>query len=147
VLYGGRGIEPDIVVPQTPGSAARGRISEAAFFFVRQLVAGKVAGFENFKVEKQNFKDTLAPNEFAVSDKLLDAFRSFAAADPKLGLSSDNVNSQVEWAKMRLREEIATANYSNEAGVQVLLEADPQVLKAIDAMPQATELAAMLKRT
>ncbi len=147
VLYGGRGIEPDIVVPQTPASAARGRVSEAAFFFVRQLVSGKIAGFDNFRVEKQNFKDTLAPNEFAVNDKLLDAFRSFAAADPKLGLSADNVNSQAEWAKMRLREEIATANYSNEAGVQVLLEADPQVLKAIDAMPQATELAAMLKRT
>ena len=70
-----------------------------------------------------------------------------AAADPKLGLTAEIVNSQPDWAKMRLREEIATANYSNEAGVQVLLEADPQILKAIDSMPQATELAAMLKRT
>ena len=39
---------------------------------------------------------------------------------------------------MRLREELATANYSTEAGVQVLLETDPQVLKAIETMPQAT---------
>ena len=85
--------------------------------------------------------------KFSFSDKLLEAFRSFAAADAKLGLTAENVNSQAEWAKTRLREEIATANYSNEAGVQVLLEADPQILKAIDAMPQATELAMMVRRT
>jgi carboxyl-terminal processing protease len=146
VLFGGRGIEPDIVVPPLPPSPARARINEAAFFFVRQLVAGKVAGLENYKVDKQNFKDALQPNEFSVSDKVLEAFRSFAASDPKLGLSAENVNGQAEWARMRLREEIATANYSNEAGVQVLLEADPQVLKAIDAMPKATELAQMFKK-
>jgi carboxyl-terminal processing protease len=147
VLFGGRGIEPDVVVPPQPASAAKARINEAAFFFVRQLVTGKIAGFENYKVEKQNFKDALEPNEFAVSDRLLEAFRAFAASDAKLGLSAENVNSQAEWAKMRLREEIATANYSNEAGVQVLLEADPQVLKAIDAIPKATELAQLFKRT
>ena len=33
--------------------------------------------------------------------------------------------------------EIATANYSNEAGIQVLLERDPQVLKAVEVMPEA----------
>jgi hypothetical protein len=33
--------------------------------------------------------------------------------------------------------ELATANYSNEAGVQVLLENDPQVTKAVAAMPEA----------
>ena len=38
---------------------------------------------------------------------------------------------------MRIREELATANHSNEAGVQVLLENDPQVLKAIEVMPEA----------
>lgn len=146
VLYGGRGIEPDIVVPPLPPSPARGRINEAAFYFVRQLVAGRIAGFESYKVEKQNFKDALQPNEFAVNDKLLEAFRTFAASEPKLGLSAENVNSQADWAKMRLREEIATANYSNEAGVQVLLEADPQVLKAVEAMPQAVELAQTFKK-
>lgn len=146
VLYGGRGIEPDVVVPLPQGSPARGRINESAFFFVRQLVAGKIAGFENQKVEKQNFKQMLQPNEFGVSDKLFEAFRSFAAADTKSGLTAENVNSFADWARMRLRDEIATANYSNEAGVQVLLEADPQVLKAIEVMPQAGQLVVAARR-
>ncbi|MFM9903731.1 MAG: S41 family peptidase [Pyrinomonadaceae bacterium] len=145
VLFGGRGIEPDIpITPPTP-SPARGRINEAAFFFVRQLVAGKIAGLESFKVDKQSFKETLQPNEFGISDRLFEAFRTFAAAESKNGLSADNINGQNEYARMRLREEIATANYSNEAGVQVLLEADPQILKAIEAMPQAGGLVAGAK--
>lgn len=140
VLYGGRGIEPDVVAPGAAPNALRGRINEAAFYFVRQLVTGKVAGLESFKIDKQSFKQTLQPNEFSVSDKIYDAFRSFAAADKANGLTAENIASQAEYARRRLREEIATANYSTEAGVQVLLESDPQILKAIDTMPQAANL-------
>nr|MBP7416788.1 hypothetical protein [Pyrinomonadaceae bacterium] len=147
-LYGGRGIEPDIVVAPQPFAPVKGRINEAAFYFTRQLVAGKIAGLDTFRVEKQNFKVSLVPNEFAITDRIFEAFRSFAAADPKSGLTAENINSQSEYARMRLREELATANYSNEAGVQVLLEADPQVLKAIEAMAQASGLVAnSAKRT
>jgi hypothetical protein len=41
---------------------------------------------------------------------------------------------------MRLREELVTATYSNEAGVQVLLEADPQLAKAVESMPEAKKM-------
>jgi carboxyl-terminal processing protease len=142
VLYGGRGIEPDIVVAPQNGSAARGRVNEAAFFFVRQLVAGKINGFGESKVEKQTFKQTLQPGEFDVNDRLFEAFRLYAASDPDNGLTIANIDAQAEYAKRRLREELATANYSTEAGIQVLLEADPQVLKAIESMPQAQGLVA-----
>ena len=82
------------------------------------------------------------PNEFVITDKLFEAFRSFSALDKANGLSAQNISSQTDYAKARLREEIATANYSNEAGVQVLLETDPQVLKSIEVMPQAGTLVA-----
>ncbi|MBP7473671.1 MAG: S41 family peptidase [Pyrinomonadaceae bacterium] len=143
VLYGGRGIEPDIVVAPLTGTPARARLNEAAFFFVRQLVAGKINGFGDQKVEKQTFKQTLQNGEFAVSDRLFEAFRLFAAADPKNGLTAANIDSQAEYARRRIREELATANYSTEAGTQVLLESDPQVLKAIEAMTQAQGLVAI----
>jgi len=145
VLYGGRGIEPDIVAPAQAPNPLRGRINEAAFFFVRQLAAGKVNGLESMKVEKQNFKQVLQPNEFSISDKLFEAFRAFAVPDKANGLSLETIAGQSEYARMRLREELATANYSTEAGTQVLLEADPQILKAIDVMPKATELVASVR--
>jgi carboxyl-terminal processing protease len=141
-LYGGRGIEPDVVVPSLQFNALRGRINEAAFYFVRQLVAGEIPGFDSQKVEKQSFKQVLQPNEFNVGDRLFEAFRVFTVAEPRSGLTSENINSMVEYARTRLREEIATANYSTEAGTQVLLETDPQILKAIEVMPQASGLLA-----
>lgn len=140
VLYGGRGIEPDVKAAPAEPSALRSRINEAAFLFARQLVAGKVAGFESMKAEKQSFKTTLAPNEFAISDKLFELFKAFAANEKAVGLSAENVMSSAEYTRMRLRLEIATANYSSEAGIQVLLESDPQVLKALESMPEAAKL-------
>ena len=146
VLYGGRGIEPDINVPPLGPNPLRGRINEAAFFFVRQLVGGKIAGFENFRVEQQSFRQALLPNEFVIGDRLFEAFRNYAAGDHENGLTVANITSQAEYVRTRLREELATANYSSEAGVQVLLETDPQVLKAIEVMPQASEVALLARK-
>jgi len=147
-LYGGRGIEPDERVDAARGNPLRSRINEAAFFFVRQLVAGKVPGFESFKTERQTFKQVVSPAEFQVSDRLFETFRAVAIADKANGLTADNLNSQIEYCKTRIREELATANYSTEAGVQVLLETDPQILKALQLVPQAgklNETAAVMK--
>ncbi len=140
IFYGGRGIEPDLKAPPLAFGVLRSRLNEAAFFFVRQLVAGQVKGLEQYKVGKQNFASTVAPDDFQVNDKLLDAFRAFTVKEVLNGLTIENINSQIDYAKSRLREEITTANYSTEAGQQVLLETDPQILKAIDAVPEAKKL-------
>ena len=137
IFNSGRGIEPDLKAPPLAPTPLRFRINDAAFYFVRQLVAGQIKAFENFKVDKQNYIQTIEPNDLQISDKMLEAFRAFVVNDKENGLSSENINSQIDYARARLREELATANYSTEAGYQVLLEQDPQVLKAIDAIPEA----------
>lgn len=142
ILYGGRGIEPDVKASALQFSRLRYYLNEAAFFFVRQLVAGKIAGFESYKVDKQNYNLTIDPNDLQINDKLFEAYRSYAVANKDLALTTEAINSQIDYAKMRIREELATANYSNEAGAQVLLEKDPQVLKAIESMPEAQKLIA-----
>ncbi len=141
-LYGGRGIEPDIRITAADGNALKSRINEAAFFFVRQLVSARIAGLESYKTDKQNFKQTVAASDFQVTDKLYEAFRNFSVADKEIGLTPENINGQIVYAKMRIREELATANYSTESGVQVLLETDVQILKAVGSIPQASEMVA-----
>jgi carboxyl-terminal processing protease len=140
VLFGGRGIEPDVNVKTFEFTPLRYRVNEAAFFFVRQLVAGKIAGFENYRVDKQNQNLTVLRDAFQVNDKLFEAFRNFTVADKASGLTAENINSNADYARLRIREELATANNSNEAGAQVLLEADPQVLKAVEVMPDARKM-------
>ena len=140
VLFGGRGIEPDVKVPAQANTPLRFRIGDAAFYFVRQLVAGKIADFENFKVDKQDQRLSIDADAFQISDKLFEVFRNYTVGIKDSGLSAENLNNQMEFAKLRLRDELATANHSNEAGVQVLLEADPQILKAIESMPEARKM-------
>lgn len=142
VLYGGRGIEPDLKAPPLAFTPLRGRLNEAAFFFVRQLVAGNIKGFENYRRDKQSFAQTIEQGDFLINDKLFEAFRAYTVSVKENGLTAENINSQTDYAKTRLREELATANYSTEAGAQVLLEVDPQVLKAIEAMTEARKMVA-----
>jgi carboxyl-terminal processing protease len=140
VLYGGRGIEPDVKAPAQTFSTLKSRINEAAFYFTRQLAAGKIPGFENFKVDKQNYKTVIQPNDLAVSDRLYDAFKNYVVSNKENGLTAENLAGQVDYSKVRLREELVTATYSNEAGVQVLLESDPQLAKAVESMPEAKRM-------
>ena len=142
VLYGGRGIEPDVKAPAQKFTPLLGRLNEAAFFFVRQLVAGQVKGFENFKRDKQSFAQNIEPGDLQVSDKLFETFRAFTVAEKANGLTAENINSQIDYAKSRIREELATATYSTEAGSQVLLESDPQLQKAVEAISEARKLVA-----
>ncbi|MGC2235988.1 MAG: S41 family peptidase [Pyrinomonadaceae bacterium] len=140
VFYGGQGITPDVKTPPLAFTPLRGRVMEAAFYFARQLVAGQIKGFENYRADKQSFSLVVQPNEFQINDKLLEAFRAYTAGDKLSGLTAENINKEIDFAKSRLRAEIATANYSSEAGQQVLLENDPQVLKAVESLPEAKQL-------
>jgi len=147
ILYGGRGIEPDLKAPPLIFSPLRQRMNEAAFYFTRQLVAGKISGLEEFRVGPQKNIQTVRPDEFVVTDKILEAFKMFVLSDTKNGLSSENLKAQLDYAKWRIREELATATYSGEAGSQVLLENDPQVLKGLDSIPEAARMALSFQKT
>ncbi len=140
IFYGGRGIEPDLKAPSLAFTPLRARINEATFFFVRELVAGEIKGFESFKADKQTYSLNIKPDELQISEELLNKFIAFTIADEQNGLTEENIRSQVKYTKARIREQIATATHSGEAGQQVFLENDPQVLKAIDAFPEAEKL-------
>lgn len=140
VLMGGRGVEPDISVAALEFTPLRFRINDAAFFFTRQLVAGKIAGFESYRVEKQNQQWSLPADAFQMNDRLFEAFRSYTLANKANGLTPENISANQSYVRTRLRMELATANFSNEAGVQVMLEADPQVLKALESIQAAKAL-------
>jgi carboxyl-terminal processing protease len=143
VFYGGQGIIPDVKVEPLEFNSLRYRINEAIFYFTRLLVAGKIEGLESYKVEKAKNVTVVQPNEFPVTEKLLNAFRSFVEGDKSYGLTSESISKDLDYVKVRLRQEIVTANYSSEAGAQVFLEIDPQLLKAIEVIPEAAKLAEM----
>ncbi|HBB95253.1 MAG TPA: hypothetical protein DC054_07660 [Blastocatellia bacterium] len=140
VFYGGGGITPDIEARPLTATFARGRIVEAAFYFNRQLAAGKVAGLESYRVDKVDYGHSPKPTDSPITDRVLDAFRNYVRKEqPRLQVAQ--VDADLDFVKLRLREELLTAAFGAEAGQRVLLESDPQALRAINVLPDAKRLA------
>ncbi|HEV7475324.1 MAG TPA: S41 family peptidase [Pyrinomonadaceae bacterium] len=141
VFYGGGGITPDIDVKPFAFSPLRNRVAEAAFQFTRQLAAGLVPGLESYKIEHVQYGKSARASDYPINDRVMEAFRSFLRTDTASQLTAPQVDEELDFVKLRLREEIVTAAYSNDAGARVLLDSDPQVLRALEALPEAKRLA------
>ncbi len=145
VFYGGGGITPDIETKEPINTPGRLRIAEAAFYFTRQLAAGLVPGLESYRVEKVQYGRNARPSDFPVTDRLVEAFRNFIRSDAVYQLTPAQIDEELDFTKLRLREEIITASFSNDAGARVLLDSDTQVLRALEALPDAKRLAESVK--
>ena len=141
VFYGGGGITPDIEVKPLAFTPVRSRIAEAAFQFTRRLAAGLVTGLESYKVEKVQYGQNPKASDFPINDRVMEAFRSFVRTDAQSALTAQQLDEEMDFVKLRLREEIVTAAFSNDAGARILLDSDPQVLRALEALPDAKRLA------
>jgi carboxyl-terminal processing protease len=142
VFYDGHGITPDIQsAPLDLTSPVRGRIFDAAFYFTRDLAAGRIAGFENYRVERTQYDRQARPSDYPVTDALLEAFREYVRAHAENRLTTAQIDAEIDFTRLRIRDEIVTAAFGNTAAGRVLLENDPQLLRAIEVLPDARRLA------
>jgi carboxyl-terminal processing protease len=147
IFYGGGGITPDVEAKPLQITPLRGRIAEAAFFFTRELAAGQIPGLEAYRVEKTDYEHNLRPTDYPVTEQVVKAFREFIQRDGNLGLQSAQIDEELDYVKLRIRDEIITAAYASDAGARVLIDNDPQVLRALDALPEAKRLAESVRNT
>jgi len=147
VFYGGGGITPDIEVKEPNGTPTRFRIAEAAFYFTRQLAAGVVSGLESYRIDKVQYGKSAKATDFPMTDRVVEAFRNFVRTQPEFQVQPAQIDEELEFAKLRLRQEIITAGFSNDAGARVLLDSDAQVLRALEALPDAKRLADTTRST
>ncbi len=129
------------------GSPVRARIFEEAFQFARQLVGGQIPGLESYRAPAEvQFGRNARPTDFPVSDKVLQAFRDFAKRDPESGLTTAQIDREIEYVKLRIRENLVNATYGGDAATRFLLDGDPQVLRALELFPEAKALAENIGR-
>jgi hypothetical protein len=102
---------------------------------------------ESYKVDKVQYGKNVRATDFPINERVLEAFRSFVQKQTELGVTSAQIDEELDFAKLRLRNEIVTASFSNDAGARVLLDSDVQVLKALDALPEAKRLADITQRS
>lgn len=146
-VYGGGGIAPDEVAKPAKITQAEAKLSDSIFAFALELVTGRVPGFEAYKVQKPiEFRHDLKETDFPVTDALFKELKKFAASKPEYKATPEQLERSRAFVERQLRFELSTAAYGMMAALQVLNENDPQIARAVDALPRARELAQAAKR-
>ena len=147
-IYSGGGITPDETVKSRLIDLPQQRLVDPVFAFARELVNGRISGFEDYKVQRAiDFKHNLQTADFVVDEKLFNAFKEFVASKgASYKLTDAQLDKQREFVQRQLRYDLATAAYGSVKATQVLITDDPQVARAIQSLPRARELAAAAMR-
>ena len=142
-VYGGGGISPDESVGPRTANLTQRRLLSPSFAFTRELVNGRIHGFEASRILGGiNFRHDLQQEEFKITDAMFKAFRDFVAGDPSFKLTAATVNRNRTFIETELRFNIVTAAYGRVMGDRVfIISDDPQVAKAVDVLPKARDLA------
>lgn len=140
-VYGGDGIEPDEILPSEEFDSARIALLDPLFFFAADVANGRLKGFDHLRINaayEPNHR--LIAVDYVVDDRVIDAFTQFAA-EPAWNINPDIIRSQRSFIAIRLRYMLVMAAFGTTTAQQVLNENDPQIAKAVEALPRAAELA------
>lgn len=142
-VYGGGGIAPDEAVePRTINQSER-RLVSPIFAFTRELVNGRVPGFDSYKVQRPiDYNHDLQQSDFAITEPLFKAFKDFVAKDTTLRSSLPALDPNRSFIELQLRFNLVTAAYGRIMADRVFITTDdPQVSRAVEVLPRARDLA------
>jgi carboxyl-terminal processing protease len=124
-VYGGGGITPDEKVATPKLSKFQTHLLQkyAFFNFAKHYLISK-------HIDKN----------FNVDDSVLSEFRKFLDSQ-KIEFTEKDLIEGNDWVRASIKAEIFTSEFGQEQGQRVRAESDPQVLKALDFLPKAKELA------
>ena len=131
-VTGGGGITPDIIVAMPkPDKFQQTMYRDDVFFPAEQ----GVAGFTRYYL---GTKPTITHN-FEVDDNVLRVFREYLTKH-NIKYTEPEYAENLDWIKRKIKQEVFMSTYGTQEGFKVLLEADPQVQKAVESIPQARAL-------
>jgi carboxyl-terminal processing protease len=130
-VYGGGGIDPDIVVTDPKLTPVQERLLRRQAFF-------------NFGKYFLGIHKTIS-RDFEVDENVLDEFRRFLARE-KINLTEGDIQENAEFIRNRIRLQLITVIYGEAEADRLTIADDPVVQKAIELMPEAKELVARAKK-
>jgi carboxyl-terminal processing protease len=150
-VYGGGGIEPDITVKPAAITNAQGLLwTTGLFYFVRELVGGKVSAAPGFKLGQLEANHEPRPGEFLITEPIMEAYRAFMSdfirQNPQIGLTREIVEENLAWTRQKIREEVLIAAYGVDLERRMTAETDPQIQRAVAEIPQATRMVEEMRK-
>jgi carboxyl-terminal processing protease len=131
-VTGGGGITPDIVIDMPKYTKFQDELFREDVFFPQEQGVG---GFTRYYLGTR----PAITKSFEVDDKVIKDFRDYLAKH-NIRYTEPEFAENQDWVKRKIKQEVFMSSFGTQEGFKVLLEADPQVQKAIDAIPQARAL-------
>jgi len=143
-VYSDGGITPDVELKPETITIERARyqqkLNNPIFAFALDLTAGRIKGYEANKVDRPIVFDyDIKATDYPVTAGMYQSFKAFAV--DKYKYTPAQIDREREFIERILRSELVTAAYGSTSSLQVSNEYDRQLLKAIDYLPQAKQLA------
>src|SRR5438876_11594843 len=124
-VYGGGGISPDVKIEPFKSNHFQDTLLQHYAFF---------------NVAKHYANSHHVTKSFAVDESVMQEFHKSLDADKVPYTEADLVQNN-EWIRSNLKSEIFVDAFGQEEGLKVKAESDPEVVKALDLLPQARALA------
>jgi len=131
-VTGGGGITPDIVVPSLKLSKFQQLLFQSDVLFPAETGVG---GFTRFYMGTK----PAITKQFEVSDEVVQEFREYLSKH-NVRYAEADLAENLDWVKRKIKQEVFMSAFGQQEGLKVLLEADPQVQAAVDAIPKARAL-------
>jgi len=131
-VTGGGGITPDIIVPAPKLTKFQQVLFREDVFFPAETGVG------GFTRNYLGSKPTVT-KDFEVDDVLMQRFREYLSKH-NVRYTEVEMAENLDWIKRKIKQEVFMSTFGQQEGFKVLLEADPQVQKAVEAIPQARAL-------
>jgi carboxyl-terminal processing protease len=146
-VYGGGGISPDEVAQPAKISNAKRHLIDPIFAFALELTSGRVKGFDSYTVRRPiEFGHDLHGTDFPVTEAVFRELKRFVAGNPQHKTTAEQLDRERKFVQRQLRYDLVTAAYGTMTALRVFNDDDPQIARAIDAMPRARDLAQTVKR-
>ncbi len=129
-VYGGGGITPDVKVATPKTNKFEDSLLQHYVFF-------------NFA--KHYLINRHISRSFEVDDQVMNEFRKFLE-DQKVPYTEAELIENADWIKSNIKSELFISEFGQQEGLRVRAETDPQVLKALELLPQAKVLAENAKK-
>lgn len=131
-VFGGGGITPDIVTAAPKPDEFQQLLYRRGVFYPQQQGVGDFTRY--YLGEKPD-----VTRDFVVTEPVIQDLRKYLDQQ-KIKYTEQDIQANLTWLKWQIKREVFTSYFGLNDGYKVELQDDPQLEKAIDAMPQARAL-------
>ena len=131
-VTGGGGISPDITVHEPELNHFEKELFRADVFFPFDTTVG---GFTRHYL---GTRPTIT-KDFSADDVVIADFRKYLGGQ-KVRYTEPELAESLEWVRRKIKQEVFLSTFGQQEGFKVELETDPQLLAAVEAVPQARAL-------